>query len=114
LLGFVFFRFFGGAAYGDGCEDDDEGYEDGVEELSGKGGRGFAEDSVEEVLDGRVPGQGGDEPERRGYEKGSFTNDPYTSRTSPVNAVSFPTAVVSVRFRGAVRGVVQAVLGVGA
>src|SRR5215203_2904105 len=33
------------------------------------------------------------------------------SRTSPVNTVSFPTAIASVRFRGAVRGAVQAVLG---
>jgi hypothetical protein len=65
-----FSPFRGGAAYGDGREDDDEGYENCVEELSGQRGPGFAEDSVEEVLDGRVPGQGGDEPERRGYELG--------------------------------------------
>ena len=36
------------------------------------------------------------------------------SRTSPVNTVSFPTAIASVRFRDAVREAVQAVLGVGA
>src|SRR5215203_6644892 len=34
------------------------------------------------------------------------------SRTSPVNAFSFTTAVVSVRLRGAVRGAVETVLGV--
>jgi len=105
-LGFVLFRSFGGAAYGEGREDDDEGYEDGVEELSGQCGPGLAEDSVEEVLDGRVPGQGGDEPERLVM---SWEN---LSRTSPVNAVSFPTAVVFVRFRDAIGGVVEAVLGV--
>ena len=34
------------------------------------------------------------------------------SRTSPLDAVSFPIAVVSVRFGGTVRGAVEAVFGV--
>src|SRR4029453_5124001 len=35
----------------------------------------FAEDPVEEVLDGRVPGQGRDEAEGRGNELGEFVQD---------------------------------------
>jgi hypothetical protein len=59
LFCFLFFGSFGGSAHGYGGEDYYQGYECGVEELSGQGGSGFAEDSVEEVLDGGVPGQGG-------------------------------------------------------
>ena len=67
LVCFFFFGPFGGSAYGYGGEDYDQGYEDGVEELSGQGGSGLAEDSVEEVLDGGIPGQGGYEAQGRGY-----------------------------------------------
>jgi hypothetical protein len=107
-LGFVFFRPFGGAAYGDGREDDDEGYEDSVEELSGQ-----RDPALPKILSKRFwmavfQARAATSPSAVVM---SWEN---LSRTSPVNALSFPTAVVSVCFRGAVRGAVQTVLGVGA
>ena len=72
---FSFFGLFGGVADVDGGENDDEGYEGRVEELADELTAGLAEDLVEEVLDGGVPGEGGDEAQSGGYEGEELVKD---------------------------------------